>query len=312
MSPYGWSGMYGFSWNDLDQVRARLDGGAAPNSGLDGDVPPLHNVAEWGSPAVITELIRRGADVDAEHEGRTALWVAVFMKKLDNVRVLVSAGADPWHPGMGGWSPGRLNLAGPAPELFGSPPGEIGLSEPETAAVAEAQRLINALGDFDYDGLSIECVSGMNAADAAQRLNATPVDEAQVQELMEDPWSAEDDGESVVGITNVPGGCVITQPWGFGANSHSAQLSVGTVCYGMYANPKSGNQGSVAINGVLVESDTHPGGGNAFHGQPTEEILREYLYQGEALAYCANGAGLRLTDNRAIVGPADIWVRVPD
>ncbi|GGP32738.1 hypothetical protein GCM10018980_74170 [Streptomyces capoamus] len=52
-------------------------------------------------------------------------------------------------------------------------------------------------------------------------------------------------------MTTVAGGCVVTQPWGYGPQVTGVQalLSASTVCYGMYVNPKSGNQGSLARAG---------------------------------------------------------------
>ncbi|MEU6791163.1 hypothetical protein ABZ907_05670 [Nonomuraea wenchangensis] len=46
--------------------------------------------------------------------------MAVFEGRVDNARVLLTAGADPWRPMMDGWSPGRLSLASPTPTS--SPP----------------------------------------------------------------------------------------------------------------------------------------------------------------------------------------------
>ncbi|QIJ60869.1 hypothetical protein [Streptomyces sp. JB150] len=51
----------------------------------------------------------------------------------DNARALVEAGADPWRRLIGGWSPGRLALAGPTPDPFPLPEGEPGLSDAERA-----------------------------------------------------------------------------------------------------------------------------------------------------------------------------------
>jgi hypothetical protein len=42
-------------------------------------------------------------------------------------RRLVAAGADPWRPQMNGWPPGRLNLAGPEPDLLG--PAAVGATD---------------------------------------------------------------------------------------------------------------------------------------------------------------------------------------
>ncbi|MEV4058504.1 ankyrin repeat domain-containing protein [Nonomuraea dietziae] len=310
----GWSGIGWDDWSNLSLIRARLDAGADPNAGAFFHERPLHAAAGCGSPEVVAELARRVDDVDAEHEGRTALWEAVFHNRPDNARALVTAGADPWRPMMDGWSPGRLSLATPTPDLFTLPDGEPGLSAAESAAVAEAGRLIATLERFDDDGFSLACVADITAAEAARRLEAVPADDLDVEELMDDPWSDEDNGLSVVGVTDVPGGCVVVQPWGYVASNPGVmeRLSAGTVCYALFANPKSGNQGAVARHGVIEEWDTHPGGGSVSAGEPAEEILTTYLYHGEAVAYCYAGAGLRPTGTRSIADQADMWLRLPD
>ncbi|MEV7012148.1 ankyrin repeat domain-containing protein [Streptosporangium sp. NPDC051022] len=310
----GWSGIGWNDWTNLGLIRARLDAGADPNSGVFFHGRPLHAAAERGSPEVVAELARRVDDVDAEHEGRTALWDAVFANRPGNARALVAAGADPWRPMMNGWSPGRLSLATPTPDLFTLPDGEAGLSTAETAAVAEAGRLIAALGSFEDDGYSIACVAGITAAEAVRRLEAVPADDAEVEKIMEDPWEDFDASLAVVGITDVPGGCAVVQPCGYAASNPGVmeRLSVGTVCYGLFANPKSGNQGAVARDGVIEEWDTHPGGGSVYYEEPAEEILAAYLYHGEAEAYCYAGVGLRPADSRSINGRADMWLRLPE
>ncbi|MEW9533169.1 ankyrin repeat domain-containing protein [Microbispora sp. NPDC049125] len=310
----GWSGIGWDGWTKLSLVRARLDAGADPNSGVSFHGRPLHAAAECGSPEVVTELARRVDDVDAEYEGRTALWAAVFANRPGNARALVAAGADPWRPMMNGWSPGRLSLATPAPDLFGLPDGEPGLSAAESAAVAEAGHLIAALGRLDHDGYSLACVAGITAAEAARRLEAAPIDDADVEELMEDPWADEDGSLAVVGVTDVPGGCVVFQSSAYVASTPGVMkcLSVGTVCYGLFANPKSGNQGAVARDGIIEEWDTHPGGGDVSADEPAEEILAAYLYHHQAVAYCFAGAGVRPTDNRSIIDQPDMWLRLPE
>ncbi|QFY12986.1 ankyrin repeat domain-containing protein [Nonomuraea phyllanthi] len=310
--------MGGSSWADLAQVRARLDAGADPNSGVYSfggyDGRPLHFAAEWGNPETVTELVGRVDDVDAEYDDRTALWAAVFAHRSDNARVLAAAGADPWRPMMAGWSPGRLALAGPEPGMFPLPTGHPGLFPAETAAVAEARRLISALGEFEQEGLALACVAGITAAEAARRLHARPADDAAVAAILADPCSDFDGSLQIVGLSDVPGGCVVTQPWGYvpATPEVAGPLSVGTVCYGMAANPKSGNQGIVARDGAIEDSDTNPGGCDAGGHLTSEEILAEYLYQGHAVAYCCAAAGLRLPDVRAVAGPPDTWVRLPN
>jgi hypothetical protein len=310
----GWSRMGLWSWSNLAEVRARLAAGADANG-----TPrqrPLHEAAEWGSAEVVAELAGRVADVDAEHEGRTALWVAVHAGKPENVRALVAAGADPWRPMMAGWSPGRLSLASRTPDLLAAPPGTPGLSRSESAAVAEAHRLIDALrGGFDDDGFSVCCVGGIGAGEAVRRLEATAIEhddpESMVEELYDDSMS--DEALLTVGVTDVPGGCVVTQPWAFGASTPGVaqRLSIGTLCYAMYANPKSGNQGSIVRDGITEASDLHPGGGWAGADESAEEILRTFLYRHEAVAYCCAYAGVSPTGARAFTGPPDRWVRLP-
>ncbi|GAA0553529.1 ankyrin repeat domain-containing protein [Actinomadura livida] len=296
------------SWRDLAQVRANLEAGADPDALIFGYHRPLDYAVRFGTPEVVAELAGHVRDVDAEDQGRTALWRAVFDNRPDCAHALAEAGADPWRPMMAGWSPGRLALAGPHPDLFSPPRAE--LSAAEAATVAEAPRLISALNDLYYDGFSLACVAGISADDAARRLEA-PTVEAPESEEYGDLFDYDD---SVVGATNVPGGCAIVQPWAYGASMPGVAkaLSKGTVCYAMYANPKSGNQGRIARDGVLEAWDLHPGGGEAGANDTAEEVLLTYLYQHNAVAFCFAYAGLRPTDARPLTGPTDMWLQLPE
>jgi Family of unknown function (DUF6461) len=311
----GWSGVDGPGWADLAAIRLRLEAGADPDSGVYAfggyEGKPLHFAAEWGTPETVAELARRVSDVDAEFDDRTALWTAVFAHRLDNARALVAAGADPWRPMMAGWSPGRLALAGPEPGLFPVPAGHPGLTPGEAATAAEARRLIAALADIE-EYMGVACVAGLTAAEAARRLNARPADDAAVEAVLADPWEDPEAHLDIVGITDVPGGCVVIQPWGYVPSTPEVTLplSQGTVCYSLFANPKSGSQGLVSRDGAIEDSDTHPGGGDAGGHLTADEILAEYLYQGEAVAYLCAKTGLRLPDARAVVGPPDLWCRL--
>ncbi|WP_219533706.1 ankyrin repeat domain-containing protein [Nonomuraea guangzhouensis] len=299
-------------WTDLDLIRARLAAGADPDSGVRIFAKPLHIAAERGSPEVVAELAMRVNDVDAEHRGRTALWMAVFEGRVDNARALVAAGADPWRLMMDGWSPGRLSLAGPTPDLFPAPSPEIGLSEAEAATAAEAKRLIPALGDFYYDGLSLACVADVSAAEATARLEATPADDVNIDALYEAWWNIPD-ADMIVGMTDVPGGCVITQPWGYTPSTLGVvkRISPGTVCYSMYANPKGGIFGHIARDGAVVAWEPD----SAYMVPPdagADKILAAHLYRNHPVAFCCAGADLRLADARPITGPPDIWLRLPE
>jgi hypothetical protein len=300
---FGWQ-----DWTDPGKVLARLANGADPNVGGGWPGLPLRAAAECGSAEVVAELAQRVDDVDALSDGRTALWAAVAANRPDNARALVVAGADPWREMMSGWSPGRLSLASPTPELFG--PGAASLTSEEVEAVAESRRLIAAVGDLDIEGLGIACVAGIDVAEAVRRLDAEVLGNSEelMSAWMDDPC----DGATILTMwaTDVPGGCVLAQPWGYGPEMPgvTTALSAGTTCYGMYANPKSGNQGSILRDGEVVGWDLHPGGGPGEEG----DVLLPYLYQNEALAYCIAYAGLRPVDARAVNGPPDAWICLPD
>ncbi|WP_404817185.1 ankyrin repeat domain-containing protein [Streptomyces thermolineatus] len=316
---HGWAGVGWKDWQDHGVVRWRLDRGADPEGWGGGRL--LHHVARFGSPEVVAEVARRVADVDALEDGTTALWEAVLSDRPDNARALAAAGADPWRPLVGGWSPGRLGLAGPTPDLFPLPEGERGLTGAERAAAREGRRLVAALGDLYYDGTGLACVAGIDAEEAVHRLEA--VHRAAAPPEDEDPDGRPnpygglypyDEGELglTVGVTTVPGGCVVTQPWGFAPQMPGvlARLSAGTVCYGLYANPKSGDQGSIVRDGTVEGSDLHPGGAPD-PDATSEEVLASYLYRHNAVAYSCAFVGLRPADARAVTGPPDLWVELP-
>ncbi|MFI9589951.1 ankyrin repeat domain-containing protein [Nonomuraea sp. NPDC052265] len=308
----GWVGLDWDDWCDLGEIRARLDSGADLHADLWHEGPPLHLAAEYGSPEVVAELARRAGDVDTAYEGRSALWRAVFAHRRDNALALVAAGADPWRPMTGGWSPGRLSLAGPNPGLFFPfPRDKPSLSAAENAAVLEAERLIEALGDFEYEGLGLVCVAGVTAAEAAWRLGATVAEGAGIDGVLDEPYP--DEGGGLVGATDVPGGCAVSQRRGHEVTSADVinRLSVGTVCHALFADPKSGDQGFSSRGGVIEEWDTFPGGGWVPPDSSSDEVLTAFLYQGEAVAYCCAYAGLRLTDARPVLGPPDIWLHLP-
>lgn len=301
-APLGWHG-----WTELDKVRGLLAQGADPNSGAPWLGPPLHIAAEHGSADVVAELAQRVDDVDAMWDHRTPLWCAVAANRPDNARALVAAGAEPWREMMSGWSPGRLSLAGPTPELFGE---GHSLAPQDAAVVQESRRLIATIDDSDVEGLGIACVAGIDAVEAVRRLQAELIDGD--HDRMMAAWLDNPHGGDMLTmwVTDVPSGCVLTQPWGYAPNTSGVTkaLSAGTTCYSMYANPKSGRQGSIIRDGEVVVWSLHPG------GRPSEQgdVLLSYLYQNEGLAYCFAYAGLRPVDNRSVSGPPDHWIRLPD
>ncbi|GAA1022891.1 hypothetical protein Aple_100470 [Acrocarpospora pleiomorpha] len=312
MQKPGWSGLRWNDWKDLELIRARLDAGADPDLPTDFHEPPLTFAAQAGSPEVIAELAARVRDIDAEYAGCTPLWDAVYAGRPDNARALAEAGADPWRPMMAGWSPGRLSLATPTPDLFPDRPAGVRLSAAETAAVAEARRLNAAVGSFSpHEGLGVACVSGIGTAEAVRRLEATPLGDDEDPNKIVAQYADGKESMAIVGVSDVPGGCVVTQPWGFMPSTPKVGelLSKGTVCYAMYANAASGNQGSFHRDGVQIYWDDR---GDPSPEYAPDELLDRYLYKRQAVAYSCARAGLRLTDRRPIVGPPDLWVRLPE
>ncbi|MFI6984043.1 hypothetical protein ACIBSV_36285 [Embleya sp. NPDC050154] len=168
--------------------------------------------------------------------------------------------------------------------------------------------------EFVFEGTGLACVARTDAAEAIRRLEATPASADIIDAAPEDPHAVErDEILRIVGVTSVPGGCAVTQPWGYAPKMPGVptRLSVGTVCYGLYANPKSGNQGAIARDGAIEGWDLHPGGG-PYEDDTPEEVLASYLHQYHAVAFTCAFARLRPTGPRAVVGPPDRWVRLPE
>lgn len=307
MADGSWSGLGYGGWSNLDAVRERVEAGADPQEEIRYQGRPLNLAAERGSPDVVAYLAGAVDDVDTEDDGRTALWLAVHANRPDNARALAAAGANPYPPMMNGWSPARLSLASAIPDLFPTRPG-IALSDEEQNEVARAGGLLAATADVMDDGYSACCVRGIDAAEAVRRLGA--------ERLPNVDWAQEFADEqpslSLVGVTDVGNGCIVSQPWAYACSLYVGEaLSAGTVAYAMYANPKSGNQGSSYSDGTETGGDLSPGAEWSSPDDPPLEILRSYLYRTSALAYCCAYAGLELDDGRAFGDQPDMWVRLP-
>lgn len=172
----------------------------------------------------------------------------------------------------------------------------------------ERDRLVAALaGVPEDDGYSLACVAGIDAETAIRLLGAESVEVT--DDELEEWW---DEGlDDLIGVTTVPGGCVLVQTWDFGASVPEVlgPLSAGTVAFGLYANPKSGNQGRVYRDGEVVEWDLDPGGLAIETATEQERLLAE-AYRGEAKAFCCAYVGLSPTDDRAFTNP-ERWIRLP-
>ncbi len=289
----------------------------------------LHEAAELASPEVVAAMAGAALELDGLAEGRSALWSAVHAGRYENARILAAAGANPWLPMMAGWSPGRLSLAGPEPDLFPGRPAHVSLSSAEAEAAALGQQLRATLTEIHFDGTGLLCVARLDANEAIRRLDGVSMSEEELLahydvEVDEDfdpdnededdwRWLADIGDLRLVGVTNVPGGCIVTQPWGYQPQTPvvGRTLSAGTTAYGVYGNPKSGNQGSVFSGGEIKGWDLHPGG-SPWEDATSDDVLLSYLYRHNPAAYACGYVGLRPMDARPVTGPLDAWVLLPE
>lgn len=326
-----WDGVRLWGGGDAVQVRTRLAAGADPGAAYGyGGQTVLHAAAELASPEVVAAMAGAARELDRLAEGRSALWMAVHAERYENARVLVAAGADPWLPMMAGWSPGRLSLAGPEPDLFPGRPEGVSLTPVEAEAVASGRELRGRLTGLFLDGTGLLCVADVDTAEVVRRLNGTPMSDEELlayyhveaEEFDADEEDDEDDWDwfpemedlRLVGVTDVPGGCVVTQPWGYQPQTPvvGRALSVGTIAYGVFANPKSGNQGSIFTDGEIKGWDLAPGCSPPADATG-DEVLRSYLYRNNPAAYACGYVGLRPPNARPVTGrPPDTWILLPE
>jgi hypothetical protein len=178
-----------------------------------------------------------------------------------------------------------------------------------------------------YEGVGLLAVARVDAAEVIRRLGGTVMTEDELLahydvEVEEDPepgdeddwrWVEEMDDLLLVGVTDVAGGCVLFQPRGYQPQTAvvGRLASVGTVAYGLYANPKSGSQGSIYRDGQLVGGDLCPGGA-AWESDTSELVLLSHLYRFRVPEYVCGFVGLRPGDARCVTGPPDRWFLLPD
>lgn len=319
----GWDGVGYDDWSDIAVVRARLEAGADPSDASG----PLHRAAAWGTAEVVTALLEHGGDPGLrDAEGRPPLWEAVSHGRSENAAVLLAAGADPWEPAQGDWSPGRLALLTGLAPMFESLPGAVRLTAGERAAHEGADRLAAVFAGVDVAGLGVAFVAGIDEDEAIRRLGADPGD-VPVPDLPQEPgpygtgaggFDPDDFGASTrfVGVTGVPGGCVVTQPMGRLPSEAAVleRLSAGTVAYGVHFHAAGGTFGTLARDGRAEDDEEI--GLDASADDPAEYWLYRFWqrddtsHDSRCLAYACARAGMRLTDCAAVTGPPRRWVPV--
>lgn len=310
---------------DLGLIRSRLAHGADPAARGDSDgETALHRAAELGSPEVMAELLRHVEDVDVRAaDGRTPLWEAVCQGAGESVALLLDAGADAWTPQLGGRSPGRLALTTSLAPLFERLRGVVPLTEEERTAQREADGRAAVFRALHAEGLSAAFVAGIDEEAAIRRLGADP-DAAPVTDSdADDPFGYgfdpyDEEAESLVGITAVPGGCVLVQPAWFLMN-HGAvldALSPGTTAYGVYFNPKGGTFGTLSRDGRF---ELHEEIGFVFGDEPDRHWLYRFwqwdkepwAWGAYELAYASDMGGVRLAEGQPLIDPPRRWARIP-
>ncbi|MFW6694662.1 ankyrin repeat domain-containing protein [Streptomyces sp. MAR4 CNX-425] len=307
-----WEGVRWQDWSDAEVIRARLDGGAPPDTvaGSDG-ATPLHLAAERGSGEAVAALLPHVTQVDPhDDDGHTPLWFAACSVDEGSVRALLDAGADAWTPQLGPWSPGRLLLTTPLARLVADLPGAVSPPAEEAAAFQEADALIAAFGEREMwiEGLGIAFVRDLDEDEVIRRLSADPArcPRAAPEEAPFDPLDHEESLRfvGVTGVPGEPGGCVITQE-GYmpGDNTVLRAISRETSAYGIYYNPKGGTFGVLARDGEIADHEEiglRPGE----EDPPSHWHFRfwqrgdAFPYGADTLAYGCAAAGLKISDGR--------------
>lgn len=321
-----WQGMGYEGWGDPELIRSRLAGGADPE---DAEARPLHRVAGRGAEESVAELARLVTDVDAvDGSGETPLWHAVAHGRADNAAALLAAGADAWTPRVAGRSPGSLALTTELAPLFADLPGAVLPGPERVAAQRAADEQARVFRGVHTEGLAVAFVGGVDEEEVIRRLGADP-DRVPVLDLDAEPgpYGTGPDGfdpygpraDGFVGVSGVPGGCVLTHPAGHLASSASvlAAVSPGGRAYGVYFNPKGGTFGHLSVDGGAAYGEEI--GIVAREDSPEEFWLHRFwqwgpygdMYGTGSLAYACDRAGLRVTDPGPLLGPPRRWVGIP-
>jgi ankyrin repeat protein len=138
-----------------EMVKLLISGGADVNGSAEAKdahpAPMLYIGANRGDPQILQQLLAAGAKVNAHSQDRgPALEIAVTTKRLEAVRVLLAAGADPHGvlhlAAQNGWTSGMtLLLAGGAPVDEYARGVFLGGTPLHFAVIAESPEAVNVL-----------------------------------------------------------------------------------------------------------------------------------------------------------------------
>ncbi|WP_049717938.1 hypothetical protein [Streptomyces caatingaensis] len=189
-------------------------------------------------------------------------------------------------------------------------PGAVRPARGERAAQAAADRLTAVFSGVDAAGLGVAFVAGIDEDEAIRRLGAGPQGA--------DGPDPDDAGASTpfVGVTGVPGGCVVAQPLGRLPAEAAVleRLSAGTVAYGVHFDAAGGVFGTLARDGRAEDEEEI--GLDASSDDPVESWLYRFWQRDDASrdarcpAHACARAGMRLTDSAPVTGPPRHWVPV--
>jgi hypothetical protein len=242
-----------FDWTNAAMVRELLATGADPDARFHAVRNTALHEALWEidpSAEVVELLVANGADVEAVNEsGETPLWCAVRRGCSDAVNVLLSAGAEPWLPVLGGRSAGLMALHGPLADVFASLPGAPVISEEDRARQATADSLIESYRDLHdiapylAESMCVAFVGGLDEDEVIRRAGASPADCPLGSD--EDYEDAVDSEDGVLWIGTPPGGGVVVYDLTgiTPVNSEFCRrVSAGATVASTFDNPAGGDQ----------------------------------------------------------------------
>ncbi len=113
---YGRNELWYFALNgDSAGIAQEIASGVDPSVGDDVGYTPLHAAVQGGHVSAVQELLNEGANPNSiDKHGNGPLWTAVLSapneKRVELIRMLLSAGADPYYENQYGGTPEKTAL----------------------------------------------------------------------------------------------------------------------------------------------------------------------------------------------------------